>query len=953
MGRGKRAVFPGLTLILTLLIIGLIPPSEAATEEQVTIRGTVLDFKTQEPIVNATTVIWENYVLVAQKNTNTFGLFTVQVPKGRSYRIYIYANVSNTPGWDYLPAIKATTSLTSDMDFMVELRSGASVIIEKDIQFVETTTSPTTYTYEVCDPESGATLNIEGYKFLYGTPESAQTRFLGLSYSHLVVPAEISFSIRVNASAIVGGKIIAKSFNIDEPNHLRLSKGDLVRLDVRKYALPYNLAVVENEIDAVEAKIDEMDKLGFYLFLEKQRFTTITGAFDRAKFSLFQGLYVDSFKESRRAYVDITDLFNSLNGMYSDAVTSVYVLLFFLAFASTTISFLLFDKLLYKVVVSGILTALVHVVLHTIYPAITYVSVATFAEFSAIAWCVALFVTIIFPQFMKGRATDGKTPLRNIVVPIFSLAKRSLTRRRLRFVLTLFSVMMLVMSFVALTSFTMGYGLIINRLSNQYLPVSGVLVRAPSGELKLGEHMFTPLDKTAIEWLQKQGEVEIVAPKAETQPLLVATTALSGTPIFGVVGILPSAEARLLGFDKIVVEGNYLRDGEENTILISGELKDKLGIKINATLRLGREMVRVVGIYSEEKLKWLNDMDGTPVTPNKLVNLSPPGEPPNIVATPVEADELVICGLETALKIPGVFLSRIDAMLKKGEVVNGFAERVALERNYDVWASSSAGLYVAMLGVYFQGKGVPLAVPWAIVVLNVVISMLNVLYERRKEIGIFSSVGLNPSHIAGIFVAEAVAIGLIGGGVGYLLGLSMYKVMALLHITLEVRQKVSAFWSLGALAISMTAVIIGAISALKGSVIITPSLLRRWRVEVGEVGMATEIGIPVRVPEDEIEEFTDYLLKVLRSYEDDPTFRTERIRISREETEEGSLRTVIFVYRMVGGAFASFSHNRLFIRRERGEKVYTVKMTTSGDNRGIYQAGSLVRMIIMRWSTRK
>ena len=117
--------------------------------------------------------------------------------------------------------------------------------------------------------------------------------------------------------------------------------------------------------------------------------------------------------------------------------------------------------------------------------------------------------------------------------------------------------------------------------------------------------------------------------------------------------------------------------------------------------------------------------------------------------------------------------------------------------------------------------------------------------------------------------------------------------------------------------------------------------------------MATEIGIPVRVPEDEIEEFTDYLLKVLRSYEDDPTFRTERIRVSREETEEGSLRTVIFVYRMVGGAFASFSHNRLFIRKSKGEKVYTVKMTTSGDNRGIYQAGSLVRMIIMRWSTRK
>jgi len=97
--------------------------------------------------------------------------------------------------------------------------------------------------------------------------------------------------------------------------------------------------------------------------------------------------------------------------------------------------------------------------------------------------------------------------------------------------------------------------------------------------------------------------------------------------------------------------------------------------------------------------------------PKKLVNISPPGEPPAYQAFTVEMDEFLICGLETALRISGVFVSRINVKLRGGNSVNDFAERLALERNYDAWASSGEGLYNARLGTYFQGKGFPLIVP--------------------------------------------------------------------------------------------------------------------------------------------------------------------------------------------------------------------------------------------------
>jgi ABC-type lipoprotein release transport system permease subunit len=507
------------------------------------------------------------------------------------------------------------------------------------------------------------------------------------------------------------------------------------------------------------------------------------------------------------------------------------------------------------------------------------------------------------------------------------------------------------MSFVALTSFTTGYGLIVNRISNQQFPLNSALIRAPTSELF---YTFAPLEITAAEWLLKQSEVEITAPKAESQPLVKPALTLNGQPLYGIIGIHPSVEAEILGFDKILVEGNYLKDGEENTLLISSDLKEKLGVEVNMTLSLSSETVRIVGIYDFGKLRLLNDLDGNSIIPNKLIDHHTlPGEPPYIQVIPVEADELVICGLETALKMPAVHLSRINAVLRDGESANDFAERVALEKNYDVWASSSEGLYLARLGTYFEGKGISLAIPWTIVVLNVVITMLNALYERRKEINILSSVGLNPSHMAGIFIAEALATGLIGGGIGYLLGLNMYKVMAFLNITLEVKQKISAVWSFGAVAIAMTAVIVGAVSALKGSVVITPSLRRKWKIERNEQnGKPLEISLPIRVRKDEIEEFMNYVIESVRSYEHDPMQRTSEIKMRDEDTEKENQRNITFNYRKMGGD-RSFSKNRLIVEGNKKEDVYSVKMISEGDSSGIHQAGNIIRRIIMQWSTRK
>ncbi|MHA1605098.1 MAG: hypothetical protein ACTSWF_10665, partial [Candidatus Freyarchaeota archaeon] len=189
-GRGAAS----LCLLLILIILTLWPayPVKASDGGLVALSGRVIDFETQWPIENAAVSVWEDQVLIAQGSTNALGIFRLRVPEGHSYRVYIYVDIPNTMGWDYLPAFREVLSPpTGDVNLTMELRPGASVIIDNDIQFVDTTFTVHTYTCEVIDPETGKTLNIEGYGLIYGTLDEAHGHFLNLNASCLIVPADI------------------------------------------------------------------------------------------------------------------------------------------------------------------------------------------------------------------------------------------------------------------------------------------------------------------------------------------------------------------------------------------------------------------------------------------------------------------------------------------------------------------------------------------------------------------------------------------------------------------------------------------------------------------------------------------------------------------------------------------------------------------------------------------
>ena len=307
--------------------------------------------------------------------------------------------------------------------------------------------------------------------------------------------------------------------------------------------------------------------------------------------------------------------------------------------------------------------------------------------------------------------------------------------------------------------------------------------------------------------------------------------------------------------------------------------------------------------------------------------------------------------IASATRLPVVGIQRIAFSLNQGYNATSFAERLSLERGYLAWANTAKSYNSYRLGNYFQGKGATLIIPWIIVVLNVVVTMLNSLYERRKEIEILSSVGLNPAQVSSIFVAEATITGFIAGGLGYLVGLGFYKGLAILNIGLLVHQKVSAVWSLAAIGLAISAVVTGALAALQNSVVITPSLMRRWKIDRTKGGFQDpwEIDIPIKLERAEVNNYLEFVELRLRDLMDHPTQMTSSIK----RADKGEIKTINFVYKSVQTTTGNFYTKNLLsvFPKENGE--YGARLDSYGDFDWVHVVGSLVRRISMDYSTER
>jgi len=277
------------------------------------------------------------------------------------------------------------------------------------------------------------------------------------------------------------------------------------------------------------------------------------------------------------------------------------------------------------------------------------------------------------------------------------------------------------MGFVALTSFSTEYGFTSTIVGTVNSQSRGLLIRQPLREKPSMVVTFNRLETSTVDWLKRKPEVILTAPKVEnypgSDPVGSLSTSSERLSIFGILGILPSAEAEVTGFDKLLVEGRYLYDDEEDAILLSAGAAKALNVQVGDPLvwRFGALSAgfKLVGLLDDQGLSRITDLDGSQMIPKKYILRVEEGVVIEERVDPCEPSEVVVINLRTTSRLVSypIFISRIDALVGESVDILPFARQIALEGDYWVWTAADQSVNFLGLHTTLRLRGYPFSSP--------------------------------------------------------------------------------------------------------------------------------------------------------------------------------------------------------------------------------------------------
>lgn len=956
-------------LLLTLLVVAntftRLPPANG--DSDVHLEGFVSG-PDGSPLQGASVLLWGRH-LEGEATTDRNGYFSLNASTDESTcRLYTYFDDPGTPGVDLMPAARSIATpweVTEQVNFT--LAYAATVSIHGQLRYIESTNVINRYTFEVIDPTTGVIMKVDDYVLVYGAERDVQNSILGLKPDLVVVPAGVPVRIEVSYSytyektrrGLIGWSISIQKvleafgrFEISEGDNFVLGVGEVVDLDIRKYSLASDLIKLEKLSVDVEQNLTRMESTGFYTASQRHQLRGSNELVQSGTYHLEAGDYDASYVDLRQAYLKLDGVKDWLETVAVEASVSLNILIAFVSLTSVAVASLLTNSGLMKLLVASVLYVPMLLFLHRVYPGSGAVAAEAFFGTSLVSLSFALFIEGAAPRILGQREGRGGLSRLAAIPVIFAMAKRNLRKRRLRTSFTFSTLLTLTMSFVALTSLSTGYGLMYNPITSQEPGAEGILVRLQEYKPRFTweEGWFYPVVQSVVDWAEGVDGVANIALKAENTPTLGPYTRVGNAPIYGILGVQSEREPMMDAIDDAVVAGDPLR--EDDTCLLEESLLQTNKVGLGESIAVRGVRMRVVGFFSRD-VRSVMDLDGESILPKYQINYEPGSDVPLIDAVTCDPAMVAITTVDTALRIRGVDVSRISLKLKEGVDADVLGKSMALTREYRFWVSTDGVVRLALMGDLLGGKGLPLLVPWAIVVLNVVTTMMNTMYERRREIGILSSVGLNPAHISGIFLAEASIIGVTAGGFGYLIGLGWYPLMARFSFAPVVQQKVSVVWCVAAIGISLAAVAAGSALALRGSVVLTPSLRRRW--SIGNTSSSDrgviELSMPIKIEAGLLVGFIEFMKDSLDGYGN--PMSSSFVSGLKEKTQgKGRKWELSFTYgegQPSLGGFRTF--NVLTVVRGEDDFVFTLVLRSKGDKESAHRTGSFIRKLLMMWTT--
>ncbi|MGD0090493.1 MAG: FtsX-like permease family protein [Planctomycetota bacterium] len=274
-----------------------------------------------------------------------------------------------------------------------------------------------------------------------------------------------------------------------------------------------------------------------------------------------------------------------------------------------------------------------------------------------------------------------------------------------------------------------------------------------------------------------------------------ARASLPGCPgHFAAVSLLclEHTEPAITGLDSALLAGRWFKSEDEVAIILPGHVAQQLGLgaqDIGKGVMLFGQKVPLAGILDEKRLDEVKDLDGEPLTPVDFVRQEEVMAQKSGQADTLEkyehhpADQIAILPLNFGLRL-GAALRSVAIKTAAGLEPAAEAEGYVRRSNLTILACdgpearAAPTLFAALdtSSLHLTGQ---IAIPLLLGFIMVLSTMLGSVYERRREIFVYNSVGLSPGNVAALFLAESSVYAVLGACLGYLLGQVLAKCLLL------------------------------------------------------------------------------------------------------------------------------------------------------------------------------
>ncbi|MCE5238206.1 M28 family peptidase [bacterium] len=475
----------------------------------------------------------------------------------------------------------------------------------------------------------------------------------------------------------------------------------------------------------------------------------------------------------------------------------------------------------------------------------------------------------------------------------FSLGISNMRRRQVRTILTCLTLVLLTFTVLSCTSVVTGVRT--NRILLPYkAPYDGIMIRdktwEPIGEptARVMRNEFSDKNTYSVApraWYfsSKVGDQSFVDVTNEGQTY--SATAM--------VGLSPQETQVSRPQQALLPGGRWFEEGETLAAIIPEAMAEKLKISTEdaaagaKTISVFGVQLRVIGIMSSSRFKKLEDLDGEPITPVDylLMQEQQQQQQQQAAGQKMSEDELreyIHLAPDSCFIVPYSFLIGQGGQLRSVAIAMrapslDSAKKLVQTNLDELMSRIELNLYGGMGGTTFLCSAVSqtgfknmqeLVIPILIAAMICLNTMLGSVYERVREIYIYSSLGLAPTHIAALFIAEACVYAILGAVAGYLFGQVISKVLAETGLLAGLNLNYSSLSAVGSTIIIMLTVLLSVIyPARRASEIASPGIERRWHLPEPK-GDEIDMKLPFTVTGDQALGVNMFLNEYLAAHAD-------------------------------------------------------------------------------------